>query len=233
MKRKNYSILCSQTYNESILVDNFATIYLVRHGQTEWNVAHITQGQMDSALTKEGEQQVKDLARQLKHVHFDAIFTSDLGRAKRSADIINQEHQVAIIATQLLRERAFGPLEGRKSSEYRAELRYRIAKIEKMTEAERFSAKLVPEMESDAELVSRFITYVREIAIAYAGKTVLMVTHGGIVRTFLAHLGFAKQSELPGGSFSNAGYIKFQTDGVEFMLDEVVGVKKKTAVSMK
>jgi broad specificity phosphatase PhoE len=80
--------------------------------------------------------------------------------------------------------------------------------------------------ESDEELVSRFITILREIAVGYAGKTVLVATHGGCLRTFLTHLGFAAHGELKHGTFKNSGYVKVRCDGIEFFIDEVEGVDK-------
>ncbi len=205
----------------------FATIYLVRHGQTEWNVQKITQGHQDSPLTALGREQVSALKQELDSVHFDLFLTSDLGRAKETAEILNLERRMAVVATKALRERTFGRLEGRRSSEYRQELREEVERYERLNGDEAFRFKLVPDMESDHELVTRILRYLREVGVAYPGKTILMVTHGGVIRTLLAHLGFADIKELPGGSMSNAGYIKLRTDGVDFFLDEVQGVTKK------
>ena len=77
-------------------------------------------------------------------------------------------------------------------------------------------------IESGEQVISRLIAFLRETAQAYPGKTVLVVCHGGAVRTLLLHLGYA---DLPRGAFQNAGYVKLRTDGVDFFLDEVKGVK--------
>ncbi len=50
-------------------------IYIVRHGQTEWNVKGLLQGHADSPLTQEGESQAKQIAQELRDVHFDASFS--------------------------------------------------------------------------------------------------------------------------------------------------------------
>ena len=78
----------------------------------------------------------------------------------------------------------------------------------------------------DEEIIGRFITRLREISIAYPNKTVLIITHGGCIRTFLMQTGYVKWGELPVGSFSNAGYAKVQSDGVDFFIREVKGIKK-------
>lgn len=61
--------------------NNFCTFYVVRHGETEWNVARKIQGHLDSSLTENGLSQAKELGKQLQTTHFDAVFSSDLLRA--------------------------------------------------------------------------------------------------------------------------------------------------------
>jgi broad specificity phosphatase PhoE len=97
--------------------DTSCTFYLARHGQTDMNVSGLIQGQSNSVLTDEGKEQAFALANQLNPVKFDAIFSSDLVRAKHTADIVATEHHLATQTTQLLRERAWGRLEGQPRSE--------------------------------------------------------------------------------------------------------------------
>ena len=70
--------------------NNHCTLYIVRHGETEWNKNHTIMGQLDSPLTPLGVKQVTTTAEALKHVHFDAIFSSDSPRAQRTAEIIRR-----------------------------------------------------------------------------------------------------------------------------------------------
>lgn len=63
------------------------------------------------------------------------------------------------------------------------------------------------------------------------GKTVLVVAHGGCIRTALIKLGYATQLELPGGSFMNAGYSVLRYDGKEFGVTKVFGVDTKALVT--
>lgn len=76
--------------------NNYCTLYIARHGQTEWNAKGILMGQKDSPLTDLGVQQACDLAKELANVHFDAIFSSDLLRAQRTAQIVKLERDLAI-----------------------------------------------------------------------------------------------------------------------------------------
>jgi len=208
--------------------DNFCTLYLVRHGETEWNKNGIIQGQLDSPLTNEGIKQVQQIADELKDIHFDAIFSSDLHRAYKSADIINIERQLVIQTSKALRERSWGHYEGTSREEYWKKFQHLMDKVKELSEKEQTKFKFDYDIESEEDVIGRFFTQLREIAVAYPSKNVLIVSHGGCLRTFLTHLGFAKYGELPMGSFSNAGYIKVLCDGIDFFIQEVKGVKKQT-----
>lgn len=201
------------------------TLYIVRHGETEWNVQRIIQGQTDSRLTEKGQKQAKILAERFRNIKFDAVFSSDLVRAQRTAEIISIEHSLAVKTVKVLRERKFGRFEGKKEEEFEREFKQVFDKINQLSQGERLKYKLADDIESDEQIVSRFITFLREIAVAYAGKTVLVVTHGGIIKHFLVHLGFAKREELPVGAIANTAYIKLRTDGVEFFVKETEGIK--------
>lgn len=87
--------------------EKYCTFYIVRHGETLWNVKGLLQGIKDSALTPTGEKQARELAAELESVNFDVIFSSDLLRARRTAEIIALERKLAVKTSQLLRERQF------------------------------------------------------------------------------------------------------------------------------
>jgi len=196
------------------------SIYLVRHGQTDWNVKNLLQGQTNTDLNKNGEAQSRKLAKQLKKIYFDAIFSSDLLRAKRTAEIIALDHKLAIETRKVLRERFFGKYEGMPGKDY-----YKLfTNWEKLSEKEKFRFKLSKEMESEEESAIRLITFLREIAVGYAGKNVLIVAHGGIMKSLLTHLGYAT-SEKP-VRMKNNGYILLESDGVDFFIKKVVGADK-------
>ena len=206
---------------------NFCTLYLVRHGETGWNKTGIVMGQSDSPLTKVGVEQVKTTAQELKGVHFDAIFSSDLHRAYRTAEIIKLERELVIQTSKALRERTFGSWEGKLSEDYRKNFQHLFEKIKELSEEEQKKFRFADDIENDEQVISRFITQLREISVAYPNKTVLVVTHGGCIRTFLMHIGYVKYGELPVDSFSNAGYAKITSDGVDFFVKEIRGIKNQ------
>ena len=199
-------------------------MYLIRHGETEWNVEGRMQGHADSPLTQKGLEQARRRAESLKHIQFTAFYSSDLLRAKRTAEIIALDHQLAVTTTELLRKRHFGPNEGRLVSEYDAELRELLDKRLELTDTELDTYELYEGYETDEKVAARFITLLRELAIAYSGKTIALVTHGGALRVLLRKFGYATQTQLRQGSIKNTAYIKLESDGTDFFVKETEGV---------
>ena len=87
-------------------------ITTVRHGETDWNVAKRIQGSVDTELNEAGIYQAKLLAERLSAEPCDIIYSSDLLRAKKTAEIINTRHNVPLITSPNLREAGFGEFEG-------------------------------------------------------------------------------------------------------------------------
>lgn len=202
------------------------TLYIVRHGETVWNVKKLLQGQADSRLTPKGEKQAHQVKILLKDVRFDAVFSSDLARSRKTAKIITLERKLAVQTTKLIRERSFGEYEGKHYTVFAHELKQMLNKFEKLTDSKKYKFKYTPSMESDAELVGRFITFLREIAVAYSGKTLLVVTHGGMMRALLIHIGFGNYTSLYPGAVKHTSYFVVETDGVEIKITQTFGINK-------
>lgn len=196
---------------------NTCVMYIVRHGQTDWNIKKLLQGHTDIPLNKTGEEQARIFGQTLKDTTFDAAFSSDLLRAQRTAEIIVLEKKVAVETTKLLRERRYGKFEGQK-----AESLEEFDRLKDTLEKEaRLKHKPSPDVESDEELIGRVITFLREISVSYIGKNVLVVSHGGVMAALLRHLG----RSLPHGAINNNAYIRLESDGVDFFVKETEGIK--------
>ena len=87
-------------------------IYLIRHGETDWNTKRLLQGATDIPLNQNGIEVAQLTAEGLRDVEFDLIFTSPLKRALETAKIIRGERKIPIIPDARLREISFGPYEG-------------------------------------------------------------------------------------------------------------------------
>lgn len=208
---------------------NYCTIYWVRHGETEYNLKEIIQGQADSPLTELGLKQAKQRAEKLMHVKFDAVFSSDLPRAAKTAEILKLDRQLVVNTTKLLRERDYGPFDGKPASEYREKNKQLLEKRNSLSIKEIRNFKLYEGFETDNDFVERILLGLREIAAAYPGKTVLVVGHGGSMRVVLVHLGYATYEQLPPGrpTIDNLAVIKLESDGVDFFVKETEGVNKQ------
>jgi broad specificity phosphatase PhoE len=204
-------------------MNNLCTIYLIRHGKTDWNVKKLIQGHTDIALNLEGKTTAKDLAKELKRIKFDKIYASDLSRAKQTAEIIALEHKLVVETTKALRERNFGNVEG-KSHDIFPEMNRLLDNLDDRT---RYSYKFDSnmEMENDEEVMNRFLTFLSEIAVANPGKTVLVATHGGPMWMFLVKLGFSDYQHFL--EIKNLAHIKLESDGVDFFIKETSGIEKR------
>jgi len=205
---------------------NYCTIYLVRHGQSKGNHPIDTYG-LDRELTDKGHEQAREAAKKLKKIKFDVIFASPLTRAQQTAKIIAEEHQLAVMTKEALKERHHGILEGRIVKEAKEELKEQINKMYDIPYDEWKSITLAKGRETDEEVMSRFITALREIAVSYPGKKVLAISHTSIMRTFLVHLGFKTYKELADYTITNTAFVKLKTDGVDFFIEETSGIEPK------
>src|SRR5205807_6477394 len=91
------------------------TLLLVRHGETDWNRDGRWQGHSDTRLNERGREQARELAGQIDGV--DVIYSSDLARARETAEILAAELGIEVHVDQRLRERGFGAWEGLTSTE--------------------------------------------------------------------------------------------------------------------
>jgi len=133
-------------------------IYIVRHGQTNWNLEKRNQGRKDIELNEKGILQAKETAEKLKGKTFDIVYSSPLKRAMQTAKIItNQE----IIEDSRIIERSNGELEGKLKSEYQS-----LVDFTDPNETRDFRKKIE--------------NFFKEIVNKYPKKDILVVTHAGV-----------------------------------------------------
>lgn len=196
---------------------NLTKFFIVRHGETEWNVKGFVQGHGDSPLTQNGIKEIKKLSKELKNEKFDLAFSSDLLRAKRTAEILAAEHKLTVETNKLLKERSFGHLEGATREEFK-----QWAKAwENLEKEERFAYKS-DGIESDEETSTRLIQFIRDVAIANPGKKVLIVSHGAIIKSLLIKLDYGDYKKVR--ALLNGGYVEIDSDGSDFFVKSVKGL---------
>ncbi len=202
-------------------LSNPCTIYLVRHGETDWNKARKLQGWKDIPLNRIGKEQALKLSDELKDIKFDAIFSSDLLRAKETAEIIAKRRKLIVKTSELLRERRLGKLEGSKFEKFRDEF-FSAYKSNSPKEILNFEEKY--DLEKLPEFMQKVIVFIKEVALAYRNKKVLMVTHGGTMRMILVKVGIVTLPNHTRIKIDNTAYIKILTDGDDIYLDELKGI---------
>ncbi len=191
------------------------TFHLFRHGETAWNQQGIAQGHTDIALSSVGEKQAKTCAESLQGAPFAAAFSSDLSRARQTALILTKEHKIPLQTTSLLREQSWGPWEGKPFDLMRQQFG---SEFNAYTGNE---AHRVPGVESHRQVVCRVEPFLHETAAAFLGKSVLVVTHGGVLKGLIYHLGI---EAFFNARFHNLGSIKVQSDGHKLTFIEAAGL---------
>lgn len=152
-------------------------LYIMRHGETDWNVRHKLQGHTDVPLNDNGRKMAKDAAEKYKDVHFDVCYCSPLIRAKETAEIFLNGRDVPIITDDRLQEMSFGEFEGLAYSFEipNCPINTLFLKPEDYTDPPGGA-------ESFDELFARTGEFLRETAMPLvdAGKDVLIVGHGAM-----------------------------------------------------
>jgi broad specificity phosphatase PhoE len=97
--------------------------------------------------------------------------------------------------------------------------------FEKLAEHEKASFKFADDIESDQEIVNRFNMFLREVAVGYRNKTILVVTHGGMMRSLLIHFGFATYEQMKFGAVKNTAFIKLLSDGSDYFIEKTFGIE--------
>ena len=156
------------------------TIYIVRHGQTEWNLLGKTQGHGNSDLTQKGIEQAELLADSMTKYPIDYIYSSDLGRAYQTAEIIGNKLNIEVEKTEALREMNFGTWEGRIIKDIIEE----DPELYKMWRNEPHLAK-IPQGETLSQIKERTDAFIKEINEKYDGKHIVLVTHSLCARIML------------------------------------------------
>ena len=152
-------------------------ICFVRHGETDWNVELRMQGQIDIALNARGQAQATAIGRHFEGRRADALYSSDLERARQTAAAIARAHALPPKHDPRLRERHYGHFQG---------LTFDEAEHRHPENFRRFKARdphfaLPDDGESLNTLAARVHAALEDIAREHAGETVVVVTHGGVL----------------------------------------------------
>lgn len=148
-------------------------VYLVRHGETQWNAERRIQGQSDSALTEKGERQAWQVAERVKSLGITHIIASDLGRTRQTAEIIAQACGCEVQLDPRLRELDMGVLEKRHLDTLSEEEEGWRRRLVNGTSDGR-----IPQGESMLEMSNRMHAALNACRELPAGSRPLLVSHG-------------------------------------------------------
>ena len=156
------------------------TLILVRHGETEWNRAGRIQGHSDSTLTAEGLEQADAMGARLRASlmteAIDHVVSSDLLRAKRTAQLIATHTGHCVVFDARLRERAFGIAEGKTYAEIDRDHPQMFSRTR-----ETDPDYTATDGESRNQFHQRIVGTLQSITAEHAGKRILVVSHGGVL----------------------------------------------------
>ena len=188
-------------------------IYIIRHGQTDWNIEHRTQGQTDITLNTNGIKQAELITQKIANLKINNIISSDLKRAYMTAQIINSKFNKKIETDKRIREFCFGTLEGITRDKITQETWENFNK-----NAKQFNA------ETNEEIFNRIKSFIDDIKSNNINKNILVVTHGGPIKMIKYYLD-------NGDSFNDKKfleeYMNFKINNLDlFIIDEKMILKK-------
>lgn len=164
------------------------TIYIVRHGETEWNRLGLLQGHLESNLTSEGIEAAERFKLEITTLAPDVIYSSDLSRALETARIITRDLNKKINIHSALREMNFGVFQGHD---------WNYIKKEMKDIYDSYRGKgpgyTIPSGESHNLFHERASGVLKEITENNIGKKILIVSHGGTINKML---GYVKKSPI-------------------------------------
>ena len=152
-------------------------VYLTRHGLTDWNIEKRAQGRKDVPLNSTGRAQARELHDKIKHLEFDAVYTSPLVRTVETAKIATDDKYKLIYDDRLL-ERSFGELEGTIVKSW-TEL------VPGVNTDDIYLDKIPGNVEPIKEMLARATSFIDYLKENYSNNAkILIVGHGSMARVF-------------------------------------------------
>lgn len=164
-------------------------IFVIRHGQTDWNVEGRIQGSLDIPLNETGVKQAKEVKNKVSSLPYDCIICSPLKRTRKTCEYINIKN-VPIYYDDRIKEHCFGNLEGHYFDEFKNEEFYSKERVENDKNLE------TPEV-----FCKRVYAFMEDMVQTYKDKNVLLVTHGGVAKNIYKFIHGMKIEEKLEGFF--------------------------------
>lgn len=193
-------------------------IILIRHGETAWNAERRLQGHLDIPLNDEGERQARLLAEALAPEAIDLLVSSDLQRARQTAQAVATLRGMPLLIEPGLRERCYGGFEGLLYSEIEQRFPSEFA----AWQARDIDAVL-PNGKNCGESFRQFYARATEailgLASAHPGRTLALVAHGGVLECAYRMAGNLPLETPRDFKVYNASINRFRVDGGRLVLE--------------
>lgn len=177
------------------------TLYIVRHCQSGGNIGGRFQGRFDADITPAGEQQLDLLSLRFRNEPLDAIYSSPLLRARKTAEAVGRFHSLPIQIDEGLVEMDVGQMENLKLSEIGEKFPEVAKNWDRSPDLCQF-----PGGETMAQVYDRVNAALDRIIRENQGKTVFLATHGGVIRNLYARISFGSIKGLRESAvFGNTG----------------------------
>jgi probable phosphoglycerate mutase len=159
------------------------TLYMTRHGETEWNLEKRMQGWEASALTAKGRQNARELGHRLREVHLDHLYISPIGRVRETVRMMDLDPSIPVTVDDRLREMHMGTGEGRTAAEIE------VAHAIVHTSFWQTTHAYIPESgESFDEVRERILSFLERLADHKEDENILSVTQCIFLNILLTHL---------------------------------------------
>lgn len=189
--------------------ERLITVHLVRHGETDWNLEGRLQGWTDIPLNATGIGQARAAASALAGREIAAVISSDLSRARQTAELVAAQVGVEIVADPALRERNYGAAEGQIESD-----------LERLFDGQLAECWSDPDFTFDGgetrrDLYARIGCFLEDLVASPPGLEFVLVSHGGALRVARGVLEGFPVEMLPKWSFGNGEVTTVRVDPAE------------------
>ncbi len=183
------------------------TLYLIRHGETEWNRNRRVQGHHDVPLNETGVEQALQLASELRDIEFDAVYASPFIRAYNTAKPLSQKIQT----DERLKEISYGIYDGILWNDPRLQAKIKERKM--LGKTDNWHYQFDGTGESPFEVFSRAIECLDELVLRHPEQKIAVVTHGGLIRSVISKIA---DIDLHHIEVDNIGYVVLNANETQY-----------------
>lgn len=180
------------------------TIYLVRHGTTDWNEAGRYQGLSDIPLNEKGAREAEEVGKALSTISFSTIYSSPLIRAHATANEIAKHQNIPVKLIEKLKERSYGEFEGMTFNEIEQNPYFQNHLKDSWYLAG------APKGESFEETTTRVADALSEIVANHGHETIGIVAHGGVIKSIGYHIGHLEKDSIAKVLIANAKPLRIE-----------------------